>query len=233
VNRSFKLFRLQHVDSQLDAVEAQLAEIEKALAEDRVLKEAFKGVEQAKFATQRAQQETRSAEEESKAQQQRIEANQATLYSGSVTNPKELQDLQKEDEVLKRRLSELENAQLEKMVSLEEMQGTLKKAEENLESVQAQRGVEKRTLGSEQNKQTMELARLQEERTIAISGISADDLDLYQNILASKGGLAVAKVQNKTCSACGAELSAALAQAARSPEELVRCENCKRILYAG
>jgi hypothetical protein len=233
VNRSFKLFRLQHVDSQLDVVRTQLAEIEKALAEDQPLKEALEAVDQAKLAAQRAQQDTRSAEEETKAQQQHIEANQGSLYSGKVTNPKELQDLQKEDEALKRRLNELENAQLEKMVGLEERQDYLKKAEENLESVQAQRGVEQRTLGGEKNEQTAELTRLQEERAIAINGISAEDLELYQNIRGNKGGLAVAKVQNKTCSACGGELSAALAQAARSPEELVRCENCKRILYAG
>ncbi len=232
MNRSFKLFRLQQVDSQLDELQARLTAIEKALAEGEVVNEAKQAEEQAKTATQLTQHAVRSAEEEVKAQQQHIQHNQASLYSGKVTNPKELQDLQKEAEALTRRLNELENVELEKMIALEEAQAALKKAEENLESVLAQRGVEQRTLGSEQNNFITEQARLQGERTTATKGISSEDLELYKSVRASKGGLAVAKVQNKTCSACGAELSASLAQASRSPDELVRCSSCKRILYA-
>lgn len=232
VNRSFKLFRLQQVDSQLDDVQGRRAEIEKALAEDEVVSEAKRAAEQAKTATQLAQQAVRNAEEEAKAQQQHLEQNQARAYGGKVTNPKELQDLEKEAEALTRRLNELENAELEKMMGLEETQAALKKAEENLESVVALREVEQGTLREEQNKLSVELVRLKEERTTATKGIAAEDVELYQSVRASKGGLAVAKVQNKTCSACGAELSASLAQASRSPDELVRCSSCKRILYA-
>jgi len=232
VNRSFKLFRLQQVDSQLDDVQARSAEIKKALAEDEVVSVAKQAVEQSKIAMQLAQQEVRNAEEEAKAQQQHIEQNQARAYSGKVTNPKELQDLQKEAEALTRRLNELENAELEKMMGLEEAQTAFKKAEENLESVLALRKVEQGTLHEEQSKLSVELARLQEERVTATGGIAAEDLELYQSVRGSKGGLAVAKVVNKTCSACGAELSASLAQASRSPDELVRCSSCKRILYA-
>lgn len=233
MNRSFKLFRLQQVDSQLDEVQGRLAEIEKILGEDQVINEAKQAAEQAKTAMQLAQQAVRNSEEEVKAQQQHVEQNQATAYGGKVTNPKELQDLQKEAEVLTRRLNELENAELERMMALEDAQGLSQKAEENLESVLAQRGIEHRTLGGEQSKLAAEDARLQGERATATKGIAAEDLDLYQSVRTSKGGLAIAKVQNKTCSACGAELSASLAQAARSPDELVRCSSCKRILYAG
>lgn len=220
------------MDSQLDEVQARLAEIEKALAEDEVVKEAKQAVEQTKTAMQLAQQAVRNAEEEAKAQQQHIEQNQVRAYSGKVTNPKELQDLQKEAEVLTRRLNELENAELEKMMGLEEAQAASKKAEENLESVLAVRKVEQSALHEEKSKLSVEAARLQEERGTATKGVATEDLELYQSVRASKGGLAVAKVQNKTCGACGAELSAALAQASRSPDELVRCSSCKRILYA-
>lgn len=233
MNRSFKLFRLQQIDSQLDEVRGRLAEIDRLLAEDQVLKEARQAADSAEETEASAQKELRRAEEETKAQQTRIEQNQASLYGGKVTNPKELQDLQLEDEALNRHLRALEEIQLGKMMTYEETQAFLKKARENLEAVRAQRAVENRTLGSEQTKLTAEAERLEGERVSAAHGVSDEDMSDYLSLRKSKAGLAVAKVQNKTCSACGAELAASLAQAARSPNELAHCSTCKRILYAG
>lgn len=232
MNRAFKLFRLQQVDTQLDQIQNRLAEIEKILAEDQTIKEATQVNHQAVEDLAAAQRELRYSEEEVKTQQQHIEQNQATLYSGKVTNPKELQDLQKEAEALTRHLRGLEDAELEKMAAFEERQSWLKKTEDNLEGLKAQQGIEQQALHSEQSQLLSEFARLTEEQESALSGISPEDLELYHTVRKTKG-LAVAKVQNKTCSACGAELSASLAQAARAPDELVRCDNCKRFLYAG
>jgi len=119
------------------------------------------------------------------------------------------------------------------MVALESSQASVDAAEKALEAAIAQQGVEHRTLGSEMNKLSAEAQRLEEERSADLSNIPQEDLKIYESLRTSKGGLAVAKVQNKTCGACGAELSAFLAQAARSPNELARCDNCRRILYAG
>jgi predicted nucleic acid-binding Zn-ribbon protein len=118
-------------------------------------------------------------------------------------------------------------------MALEERQGDLQTAETELEALIAQRAVENRTLRSEQTKLQAKAERLQEERSTDLGGIQKDDLKIYDHLRSKKGGLAVAKVQNKICSACGAELSASLAQAARSPSELAQCDNCKRILYSG
>ena len=230
---AFKLFRLQQVDSQLDEVQARLEEIEKVLGDDQVLQEARQAADQAEATELSAQKELKRAEEEVQAQQLRIEHNQTSLYSGRISNPKELQDLQLEAEALNRHRLALEDIQLEKMMVFEEAHAKLVSAQETLEATRAQRAVEHRTLGSEQNKLNEEKQRLESERFTAVSGISKEDLKVYQGLRKSKGGLAVAKVKNKTCSACGAELSASLAQAARSPNELTRCDNCKRILYAG
>ena len=231
MNRAFKLYRLQQADSQLDEALGRLAEIETALGEDKILQEALQAVEITKSEYQHAQLEMRDADEQAKAQQQHIDEEQAKLYGGKVSNPKELQDLQKESEVLTKRLSDLETVELEKMERAEQAEARLKEAEENLESVQAQRGVEVRTLGSELSKLKVEIERLTDERKTATHGIPDEDMALYESTRKAKGGLAVAKVINKECGACGAELSAALAQAARSADELARCSNCKRILY--
>lgn len=233
MSRAFKLFRLQQTDTQLDQANARLAEIERRLAQNAVLQAAIQGREQARAAAHATHTALRSAEEEVAAQQKRIEQNQASLYGGKVSNPKELQDLQLESEAFARRLSELEDVQLNAMDAHEQEQANLKAAEENLEAVKAQQAVEHTALLEEQAGLQEEAARLLSQRASAREGVEATELGTYESLRASKNGVAVAKVQSDTCSACGAELSAARAQAARSADELTRCDNCKRILYAG
>lgn len=233
MNRSFKLFRLQQNDNQLDEARGRLAEIERLLGEDLILNEARQAADSAGESEAAAQKELRRADEDAKVQQTKLEQNQVSLYGGKVTNAKELQDLQLEAESLKRHLGGLEEIQLEKMMAYEETQSWLTKAKENLEAVKAQRAIENQALHTEQTKLQAEAERLEGDRVTAAHGVPDEDMASYMALRKSKAGLAVAKVQNKTCSACGAELSASLAQAARSPNELAYCSTCRRILYAG
>lgn len=233
MSRAFKLYRLQQVDSQLDSAQARLAEIERILNEDEAMRTTAQAREHAQAALHAAHTALRTAEEEVAAQQRHIQQNQASLYGGKVINPKELQDLQKEAEALGRRLSELEDAQLDKMSVHEQKQAALKEAEEELEALKAQQAVKQRALHSEQSQLQEELARLQEEHSTALSGVETAELETYQGLRRSKGSIAVAKIEDGACSACGAELSAAIVQAARSADGLARCDNCKRLLYAG
>jgi predicted nucleic acid-binding Zn-ribbon protein len=233
VNQAFKLFRLQQIDSQLDRVSERQAEIERLLADDQVIRESQGLVGTAHTASEQARRDLLFTESETKAQQDKLKENQNTLYSGKVTNPKELQELQQEAELLTRHVSEHEDKQLAQMEQLEQLQAAAQQAEANLEAAIAQRGVNQRTLNTELGELELEARRLLEERETALSGVEEEARVLYGSLRKSKNGLAIAKVSNKTCSACGAELSASLAEAARSPQALARCDSCKRILYSG
>ncbi|HLE73228.1 MAG TPA: hypothetical protein VI688_03180 [Anaerolineales bacterium] len=233
MNQTFKLFRLQQIDSQLDKLSERLAEIGHLLSDDQVVREAKEAVAAAQSAVEAARRELQYSEEEAKAQQEKLKENQDSLYGGKVRNPKELQDLQLEADSLSRHLHDTEDKELGLMEGLEAQQASLQQAQENLEAALAQRAVEVRTLGSEQTELKAEEARLNAERETALSGIADDALELYDGLRKSKKGLAIAKVSNKTCTACGAELSSSLAEAARSPNALARCDSCKRILYSG
>jgi hypothetical protein len=233
MSNPFKLFRLQQVDSRLDTARERLAEIDRILGEDEALRAAQAKQSDATDARDERQKDLRRAEEDVQAQQIKLEQNQSTLYSGKVTNPKELEDLQLEAGALKRHLSGLEDVQLEKMVALEEAAAALDDAQQGLDRLRAERAKEHGELGEEQEQLTQEVGRLQEERTAALTGISSEDMAAYDKVRVKKNGLAVAKVEDKRCSACGGALSDALAQAARSPDALSYCASCKRILYAG
>ncbi|MEX2143091.1 MAG: hypothetical protein WD740_00730 [Anaerolineales bacterium] len=233
MNQTFKLFRLQQIDSQLDKIRERLEQIEDLLEDDQVVREAKEAVDATQAAGEQGRKELQLAEGESKAQQDKLKENQDALYGGKVRNPRELQELQQEADALTRHLGELEDRQLELMETFERQQADMQSAEANLEAVQAQRKVNERTLGSEQSALNSEGERLYGERETALSGIEGEALKLYDGLRKSKKGLAIAKVTSKTCSACGAELSASLAEAARSPNALARCDSCKRILYSG
>jgi predicted nucleic acid-binding Zn-ribbon protein len=233
VNSAFKLYRLQQLDTQLDHLRTRSAEIKRILSGDEAINNAQAGLAKATAEASKAQSELRNAEAEVKSQQDKLKQNQGSLYGGKVTNPKELQDLQHEAEVLAKHISALEDTQLEKIDAHESKQAEVDAATQTLEAMKAQRDTEGQTLTAELEGLQNELTRLQGERKTASTGLTTEAEAAYNNLRSTKGGLAVAKAEGGTCSACGAELSAAKAQAARSQTELARCDSCKRILYAG
>jgi hypothetical protein len=233
MSTALNLFRLQEVDSKLDQAKARLVKIEDALNDNEAVEAALERAQDAQEHSQAAEKSLRRAEEEVKAQQIKMEQNQARLYSGSVTNPKELQDLQGEAEALKRHLETLEEDQLEKMLFFEEAETGLQNSEDLLEKARAQSAEENSGLIKEQSQLINEVNRLAGEREAAGTGIPEQEIALYESLRKSKGGLAVAKVSKKTCSACGSTLSQTLLHALRSADEIGRCDTCKRILYSG
>lgn len=229
----FKLFRLQTIDSQMDGMKYRIREIDDLLKEDNELQQARQEAEAAKNDWQTSQKSLRMAEEQVRQQRVKIEQSEASLYSGRMQNPKELQDLQNEVASLKRYLSVLEDRQLEAMLAEEDTNAIAEVAMIKLEKVQTARESQTVDLSSERERLQNDISRFQAEREAAISDIPPADLDLYEKLRTQRRGIAVSKVVNKTCSACGTTLNASLLHAARSPSQISRCDMCGRILYTG
>lgn len=229
----FKLFRLQQVDSQLDQANKRLKEIKAALSDNEEVEHAERNLEVSKELMFAAQKKMKRSEEDVQSQQIKIEKNQSRLYSGKVTIPKELQDLQHEEQAFKRNLVKLEDTQLEKMMSFEETDTNHENARESLRKVGERVASQNTDLMDEQSNLLSEVESLESERVTTISGIPPDDLKLYEKLRVKRAGVAVAKVIDKSCSACGSGLPHALAQAARSTTMISLCNTCGRILYRG
>jgi len=233
MSQPFKLFRLQQIDSQLDQGRNRLREIEATLSDNSALNEGRQHAANAEADFTSARKAMQRCEETVKAQNIKIEQTEATLYSGKVRNPKELQDLQNESAALKRYLEKLEERQLEALIATEEMEKIYNNAVENLSKITAETEKLHLRLGAEKDNLLNELIRLGGERGAATSGIPQEDMNLYDKLRQQRRGVAVARVNHNVCSACGSSLNAALLQAARSPDQLSRCESCGRILYSG
>lgn len=233
MTQPFKLFRLQQIDSQLGQVKARMMEIEVIINDTAALNQLKQEVLVAEESYQTIQKALRRAEEKVQVQKNKIAQTDLSLYGGKIRNPKELQDLQNESLSLKKYLEQLEDRQLEAMMSLDETGRIYQKAMEKLEQIDTDFKILYKQLDSEQANLKKEFERLKTERQGASSGISGSDLELYESLRVQRRGIAVSKVTDKSCSACGSTLNATLLQNARSLNQIARCDSCGRILYGG
>jgi predicted nucleic acid-binding Zn-ribbon protein len=141
-------------------------------------------------------------------------------------------NLQHELESLKRRQSDLEDQELELMQRLEDAESTLAAAQDGLEKARAdsERAVQLRDdalADIADGTQRHEAARAE-----AAAGLSAPLLSLYDRIRTQTGTTGAAMLKARQCQGCRLELYGNELATVRNadPHEVVRCENCGRIL---
>lgn len=225
------LYRLQQTDSQMDRVRARLQAIQKLLEDDQTFRQQRDLHQQAEQHLQTCQAHLQKAEQAAREQRIKIEQAEASLYAGKIHNPKELQDLQNDVAALKRHLSVLEERQLEAMLALEQAEQDYAVADRAWQAAQAEWLQKNRALAGEQADLQKELEKLATERAGIAHTISQEHIDLYEQLRSQRQGIAVAGIADNACSACGAQLTPAQAQAVRAAAQTVRCPSCGRILY--
>jgi uncharacterized protein len=227
------LYRLQQIDSQIDAVNARLISIETVLLDDISIQSAKVAIEENGEKHKSLVKILRESENKTNDIRIKIEFSEAALYGGKIHNPKELQELQTEIASLKKMLASAEDKQLELMMEVESAEEKLMWANEGLieaEKIKTERNAE---LIGEKTKLLNQLERLDSERKATLPTIPAEDLRLYNHLRKSRNGVAVVIINTRACNACGTTLTAALIQAAQSTGQLIRCPSCSRILYPG
>ncbi|MGJ3507438.1 zinc ribbon domain-containing protein [Enemella sp. A6] len=163
---------------------------------------------------------------------QRREREQQRIDSGSVTDGNTLSNLITEVEQLGKRISDLEDAELEVMEKLETAQAEreelrAERAEAHTELTEVvTRG---RAAMAELNQQ---LGQAQTRREAVAAELPDDLLQRYQRIGAKHGGVGAAALVRRRCTGCQLDLNAA--EVARFAEahvdEVLICEQCGRIV---
>jgi len=226
------LYRLQQVDGQIDQVQARQKWIQDTLQNDANLRASTQTHAAAESKLREAARLLKQSEAEVEKQRTKIEQTEASLYSGSVRNPKELQDLQKDIVSLKKYLETLEERQLEAMLTAETAEQEFQTTKSALERVQAQVTEQNRDLAVENESLVKDFERLQIERSAVIGALAGSAVEMYDQLRKQRRGVAVAVVTDSTCAACGTTLTPAQHQNARSTSQLFTCPSCGRILYA-
>lgn len=154
------------------------------------------------------------------------------MDQGLITNPKDLERMQHELESLERRISSLEDDELEVMEKLEEAQAELTKLERMVAETDEQLAALAVTRDEKLAGLDEQLAGVARDREPAVDGLPADLLALYDRLRDQKGGVGAAELRARQCGGCRLTLDASELTRIRglAEDEVVRCEECQRIL---
>lgn len=228
-----RLLDLQAIDTAL----AQLAHRRRTLPElaelDRLARE-LSTLEDARIRAQVAVDDLDRdiARLEKDVDQVRVrKAKDQTRLDAGTGPAKELEALQHELGSLTRRQNELEDAELEIMEQKEQAEGVLAEAEQRLATQRERRAelerVRDETLGTITKEEEFRASG----RKPLVADLPADLVALYEKIR-EQTGVGAALLRAGRCEGCRLELSGSERSRVRSapPDEVVRCEECRRIL---
>ena len=175
--------------------------------------------------------ELRRLEDDVDQVRRRAERDQQRMLSGAVP-AKELESLQHEVETLTRRQSDLEDTELEVMERREDAEARAGEVRAEVEKVTATRSEAEQAKDKAFAEIEAEAAADTEARAALADGLPADLMVLYEKVRAASGGVGAAMLRQRRCEGCRLELMGAELRAAQAapPDEVLRCENCRRIL---
>jgi predicted nucleic acid-binding Zn-ribbon protein len=233
MSRAESLYRLQLLDLELDHAGRRLREIEALLAGSPALEHTRNEAARAEKALRLASSELKSLELESQSLDEKITAEEQRLYAGQVRNPKEMLDLQRELDSLKRRRGALDDQMLSLMEQVEQLRADHLHCRQALAQAERNFAEDSAHLRTEREKIKAAMEGQLERREALCRSAPAGDLALYSAIRTKKpNGVAVALVKAGACSQCGEVAPSQLVQQAHTGAGLAICPNCGRILYA-
>lgn len=174
----------------------------------------------------------RQAETDLEPVRQRRVRNQRRIDDGSIGDAKALSGLVEEIQHLERRISDLEDAELEVMEQLE----VATAARDDLAARNAELDGRIKEIAERRDQQVAaidtELAAKADQREAIVVDLPAPLIATYDKLRSTHGGVGAAELRNRRCTGCQLEVNAAdLRTFAAAPEdEVLRCEECGRIL---
>jgi len=229
-----RLYELQKIDANMEKVRRRVAQIRRNLGESDELRTARADVEATRTTIERLQAHQLDAELNGKQLGERIKASEHRLMSGEVHNAKELEALQASIESMKRQRSQVEDDAMATFQQREEAERQLVAQRATLAQVEATWQTTHAALQQEEARYKRMYAQLKQQRQGVVERLGADALTLYTQLAERKAGVAVAAVQNGSCSACNVSLPTGIVANARVIEgNPVYCPSCGRILFGG
>jgi hypothetical protein len=161
-------------------------------------------------------------------------ANQAEkqLYSGAVTNPRELQALQDDVASIRRRIGQLEDDELEIMELVEPVDAERTQLTGERERLDAEGARLRAALDEAESDLAAQLAAVRAEREAAAAEVPDELWPEYDKLRVRFGGVGIARLVGSTCQGCHLALAAVEVDRIRKLplDEAVHCEECGRLL---
>jgi uncharacterized protein len=229
-----RLLELADLDAQLGRLEhrrrglPEIAESQRIEARDGELRDELTALEAQESDLKREQAKAEGDVEQVRA---RVERDRSRLDAGQVSSPRELENLQSEIVSLGRRQSDLEEVVLDVMERREEAE----RRGGALTAERAELAEQRADVGARRDAALAEIGELVDKaaglRAGVAAGVPADLLELYDKLRAQHG-VGAAMLRGGRCEGCHLSLNAVdlAAYRAAGPDEVLRCEECRRIL---
>ena len=208
---------------QRDTVPAELTEVDGAFREklDAVARLKERLIE-AELEYRKASAELADLQEKQKKYQTQLRNVQSSREYSAVLN--EMDGVEKLIRSTEDRVLTLDEELETSRADLKKREDALpKETEEHEEKMKDWRAVQRR-IDEELDGARREIADLE-------ARIRPRERSEFQRLLEKKGGLAVVRVINASCSACHVKVRPAAMQALKAGNEIIYCDSCRRILY--
>ena len=228
------IFELQLLDNEIMQANTKLKslpEIEQLLHIDKRIVTATDELATVKAEADQIALELRRGEVDVETVTDRIKKDEARLSSGNAT-PKELEQLQHEVGTLKKRQETLEEIELEIMVRSEAITARTNTLTTDLASLETLKAEINQRLTNASGEINTVITNKQSDREKVVVKIEKPLIDLYEKIRTASGGVAAAALVGNKCNGCNLAINAVEMERIKSlaKDELLRCEECRRIL---
>ena len=129
-------------------------------------------------------------------------------------------------------LDEFETRELEAMDEVDSFRAALKTAEAAREKTRTLVAEDLQSLAQRQQRMEAEKIEVSAEREGLVKNVPESVLPLYNRLMKSKAGLAVAPLRDGKCEGCHMKLIASTIMKVQTAKEIAQCEDCGRILYS-
>ncbi len=224
------LWQLEEIDDDLQAIRNKLASLDDGSNLKQRVDVLRVELERLRRELREMRREMEDKELEARGIEDRRRSMENRIYGGFVTNPKELEAMEKEAEMLRRTQDRLEERVLELMYAIEDKNVQIREIEAQLKKEEREYEGVRQAYEKEYKELSERIVFLEGKREELLPRIEPYLLERYQEIRAREGG-GIAKVEKGVCSGCGFSVSQRLLSRLREEETLIYCENCGRILF--
>ncbi len=225
------LFRLQHVDLELARVSAQRAGLNDGTPERAAGVAAAERLAGLRAEIVDRQARLRILDLELQSVQSKQKKVEGDLYSGRISNPKELASMQDEVAALGRTRDHLEDEVLGLLDEVERLEPQEQEARAALSAAEA--ALTRQLQAFEQGAAAAErdLADLAAKRAQVATALDDDLIRRYDRLREAKGGVAIVAVRGGICEGCHITIPERFRRRLEeNPDALATCDGCGRIL---
>lgn len=173
----------------------------------------------------------RRSEVEVEQVEDRMKKDEQLLASGSVA-PKEMEKLQHEIQTLTKRRGELEEGQLEIMIKFDAIQARVDELvsdQSGLKQLELELNIRLENASAEIDSA---ISKLSLDRSQLLPKIDSALVDLYEKVRTSGAGIGAALLVGNKCDGCHLSINVIELERIKglADDEIIRCEECRRIL---